>query len=214
MWASRFSQLIFLIIQICFSLEPLLLFSTRLIKLQIQVQIWIYFKLQMFFHPVATSLRQYNTQIHKSHTHYTYHTKYSTRWQHHYVNTTHKYTSHIHITHITQNISPGDSITTSVQHTNTHVTYTLHISHKIFHPVIASLRQYNTQIHKSHTHYTKTNSVALSPRANYTNWATATCRRNLKPTFVDRRVSRGQRGGFPTVVNLSFLYRSRYFSFK
>jgi hypothetical protein len=25
------------------------------------------------------------------------------------------------------------------------------------------------------------------------------------PTFVDRGVSRGQRGGFPTVVNLSFL---------
>jgi hypothetical protein len=48
----------------------------------------------------------------------------------------------------------------------------------------------------------KTNSVALSPRANYTDWATATCRRNLVPTFVDRRVSRGQRGGSPTVVNL------------
>jgi hypothetical protein len=34
------------------------------------------------------------------------------------------------------------------------------------------------------------------------------------PTFVDRGVSRGQRGGSPTVVNLSFLDRSRYFSFK
>jgi hypothetical protein len=33
-------------------------------------------------------------------------------------------------------------------------------------------------------------------------------------TFVDRGVSRGQRGGSPTVVNLSFLDRSRYFSFK
>jgi hypothetical protein len=30
-----------------------------------------------------------------------------------------------------------------------------------------------------------TNSVAFSPRANYTDWATATCRRNLVPTFVD-----------------------------
>jgi hypothetical protein len=48
-------------------------------------------------------------------------------------------------------------------------------------------------------------SVALSPRANYTDWATATCRRNLVPNFVDRGVSRGQRGESPTVVNLSFL---------
>jgi hypothetical protein len=55
----------------------------------------------------------------------------------------------------------------------------------------------------------KTNSVVLSPRANYTDLAPATCRRNLVPTFVDRGVSRGQRGGSPTVVNLSFLDRSR-----
>jgi hypothetical protein len=54
----------------------------------------------------------------------------------------------------------------------------------------------------------------LSPRANYTDWATATCRRNLVSTFVDREMSRGQRGGSPTVVKLSFLDRSRYFSFK
>jgi hypothetical protein len=60
----------------------------------------------------------------------------------------------------------------------------------------------------------QTNSVALSPQANYTNWATATCRRNLVPTFVDRGVSCGQRGGSPTVVILSFLDRSCYFSFK
>jgi hypothetical protein len=50
----------------------------------------------------------------------------------------------------------------------------------------------------------QTNSVALSPRANYTDWSIATCRRNLVPTFVDRVVSRGQRGGSPTVVNLTF----------
>jgi hypothetical protein len=56
--------------------------------------------------------------------------------------------------------------------------------------------------------------VLLSPQANYTDWATAIFRRNLVPTFVDRGVSRGQRGGSPTVVNLSFLDRSRYFSFK
>jgi hypothetical protein len=60
----------------------------------------------------------------------------------------------------------------------------------------------------------QTNSVALSPRANYTDWGTATCRRNLVSTFVDRGVSRRQRGGSPTVVNLSFLDRCRYFSFK
>jgi hypothetical protein len=47
--------------------------------------------------------------------------------------------------------------------------------------------------------------VALSPRASYTDWATATCRRNLVPTFADRGVSRGQQGRSPTVVNLSFL---------
>jgi hypothetical protein len=57
-------------------------------------------------------------------------------------------------------------------------------------------------------------SVALSPQANYTEWATATCRRNLVTTFLDRGVSCGQPGGSPTVVNLSFLDRSRYFSFK
>jgi hypothetical protein len=64
-----------------------------------------------------------------------------------------------------------------------------------------------------HTNYiNKGSSVALSPRANYTDWATATCRRNVVPTFVDRGVSRGQRGGSPLVVNLSFLDRSHYFS--
>jgi hypothetical protein len=60
----------------------------------------------------------------------------------------------------------------------------------------------------------QTNSVALSPQANYTDWATSTCRWNLLPTLVDRGVSRGQCGGTPTVFNLSFLDRSRYFSFK
>jgi hypothetical protein len=51
--------------------------------------------------------------------------------------------------------------------------------------------------------------VALSPQANYTDWATATCRRSLVTTFVDRGVSRGQRGGSPTVINLSFLHRTQ-----
>jgi hypothetical protein len=56
--------------------------------------------------------------------------------------------------------------------------------------------------------------MALSPQANYSHWATATCLRNLVPTFMDGGVLRGQRGGSPTVVNLCFLGRSRYFSFK
>jgi hypothetical protein len=60
---------------------------------------------------------------------------------------------------------------------------------------------------------TKTNSMALSPQANYTDWATATCRRNLVPTFVDRGVSCGQRGGSLTVVNFSFLDRCVLYRF-
>jgi hypothetical protein len=60
----------------------------------------------------------------------------------------------------------------------------------------------------------QTNSVAFSPQANYTDWATATCWRNLVPTFVDGGVSRGQHSGFPMVVNLCFLDWSHYFSFK
>jgi hypothetical protein len=66
----------------------------------------------------------------------------------------------------------------------------------------------------AHMHKQTTNAVALSPQANYTDWATAICRRNLVPTFVDRGVSHGQRGGSLTVINLSFLDQSRYFSFK
>jgi hypothetical protein len=54
------------------------------------------------------------------------------------------------------------------------------------------------------------NSVAISPQANYTDWATATCRWNLVPTFVDRGVSRGQGDTSPTVVNLSFLDRGQW----
>jgi hypothetical protein len=56
--------------------------------------------------------------------------------------------------------------------------------------------------------------MALSLQENYTDRATATCRRNLVPSSVDRGVSRGQRGGTLMAVNLSFLDRSRYFSFK
>jgi hypothetical protein len=75
---------------------------------------------------------------------------------------------------------------------------------------LVSAHQNRTQNHnkkrvnKSHTillfgkdkQTNKTNSVVLSPRANYTDWSTATCRRNLVSTFVDRGVSRGQRGVF------------------
>jgi hypothetical protein len=60
----------------------------------------------------------------------------------------------------------------------------------------------------------QTYTTALSERANYTDWSTATCRRNLVPSFADRGVSRGQRGGFSAFDNLSFLNRSRYVSFK
>jgi hypothetical protein len=44
--------------------------------------------------------------------------------------------------------------------------------------------------------------MAFNPQANYTDWATATGRWILMPTFVDRRVSRGQSCGPPQVVNL------------
>jgi hypothetical protein len=57
---------------------------------------------------------------------------------------------------------------------------------------------------KLQTNQKKKNSVAFSPQANYADGATATCRRNLVLTFADRGVSRGQRGGSPTVVNLKF----------
>jgi hypothetical protein len=55
--------------------------------------------------------------------------------------------------------------------------------------------------------------MALSPQANYTHCATAIGGRILRPTFVDRGVSRGQRGGNPTAVNVSFLDRTHYFFF-
>jgi hypothetical protein len=60
---------------------------------------------------------------------------------------------------------------------------------------------------KKDENLTLINSVALSPQANYTDWATATCRRNLVSTSTDRGVSRCQSGGSPTVVNLSILDR-------
>jgi hypothetical protein len=56
--------------------------------------------------------------------------------------------------------------------------------------------------------------MAFSSQVNYTDWATANCQRNLVPTFADRVVSHGQCGESPTVVNLSFLEQSHYFSFK
>jgi hypothetical protein len=58
---------------------------------------------------------------------------------------------------------------------------------------------HNKELHNlySSPNITFKNSVALSPRANYTDWATAICWRNLVPTFADRGVSRGQRGGSP-----------------
>jgi hypothetical protein len=58
------------------------------------------------------------------------------------------------------------------------------------------------------------NSLAFRQQENYTDWAAATGRWILMLTFVDRGVSRGQRDWTSTVVNLSFLDRSRYFYFK
>jgi hypothetical protein len=55
--------------------------------------------------------------------------------------------------------------------------------------------------------------MALSPQANYTDSETAAVG-EIEPTSVDRLVSRGQRCGSPTVVNLSFLDRSRYFCYQ
>jgi hypothetical protein len=61
----------------------------------------------------------------------------------------------------------------------------------------------------------KKNSVAFSPQANYANWTTATCWRNLVPTLADRGVSCGQRGGSPTVVNqIPHSGSIKYFKFK
>jgi hypothetical protein len=57
-------------------------------------------------------------------------------------------------------------------------------------------------------------SVDYSPQVNYTDWANANGRRILVPTFVDRRLSRGQRGGKPTAVNVSFIDWSYYFFFR
>jgi hypothetical protein len=45
--------------------------------------------------------------------------------------------------------------------------------------------------------FIQTNSVALSPQANYTDWGTATCGRNLVPFFEDRGMSCGQCRGSP-----------------
>jgi hypothetical protein len=55
--------------------------------------------------------------------------------------------------------------------------------------------------------------MAFSLQENYTDWRPPLVDEILVPTFVDRGVSRDQRGGSPTVVNLSFLDRSRYFFF-
>jgi hypothetical protein len=57
----------------------------------------------------------------------------------------------------------------------------------------------------------QTNTVAFSPQVNYSEWAIAIGRQILVQTFVDRGVSRGQRGGTSTAINLNVLDRSRYF---
>jgi hypothetical protein len=59
--------------------------------------------------------------------------------------------------------------------------------------------------------YKQTITVAFSQQASYTDWATAIGWWILVPKFEDRTVSRGQRGGSRTAVNLSFLEWSRNF---
>jgi hypothetical protein len=54
---------------------------------------------------------------------------------------------------------------------------------------------------------TQKKPVAFSPQANYTDWDRRLLAK-LIPTFADRGVSRSQRGGSPTVFNLSFLNRN------
>jgi hypothetical protein len=73
---------------------------------------------------------------------------------------------------------------------------------------------FNDVVMRKLQHANELRGRVLSPRANYADWATATGRRNLVATSAIEGVSRGQSGGSSTVVNLSFLDRSRYFSFK
>jgi hypothetical protein len=54
------------------------------------------------------------------------------------------------------------------------------------------------------------NSVAFNSQRNYTDCATATCWRNLVPTFADRGVSRGQRGGSPRLEFVLLLFNNSY----
>jgi hypothetical protein len=76
-------------------------------------------------------------------------------------------------------------------------------------------KKYRTELTESKLEGKRNKQASWSEmQANYTDWATATCWRNLVLTFADRGVSRGQRSGTPTAVNPSFLDRSRYFSFK
>jgi hypothetical protein len=62
--------------------------------------------------------------------------------------------------------------------------------------------------------WTIKNLVALTVRLNCTDWATITGWRILVPTFPGIEVSRGQRGGSSTVVNISFLDWSRWLFFQ
>jgi hypothetical protein len=87
--------------------------------------------------------------------------------------------------------------------------------HTDLHPSSGAVTLAQTVANMAQSHpIQKKTSVTFGPQANYIDSATATCWRNLVPTFADRGVLRGQRGGSSTVVNLSFLDRSRYFFFQ
>jgi hypothetical protein len=60
----------------------------------------------------------------------------------------------------------------------------------------------------------KENSVALSPQANWPAEWPPLVGEILVSTLADRGVSCGQSSRSPTVINLSFLDQSHYFSFK
>jgi hypothetical protein len=83
-----------------------------------------------------------------------------------------------------------------------------------FTPLLKFIIHRQNRINGQSQALSKSSEPALSPQANYSDRRRPIVDEILVPTFVDRGVSRSQRGGSPTVVNLSFLDRSRYFSFK
>jgi hypothetical protein len=80
-----------------------------------------------------------------------------------------------------------------------HSIHTSYIPRPESHAHVPSFMSFNQKIHQSvrlsKLFHNKINSVAFSLQANYTDWVTTTSWRILVPTFVDRGMSHGQRGG-------------------